>query len=61
MKPLGADALKFKMKSRLFYGDPAQIALKKNIPDPGYYGEPLATNATGKYNHNSEWSNSKHT
>jgi len=49
------------MKSRLFYGDPAQIALKKNIPDPGYYGEPLATNATGKYNQNSEWSNSKHT
>jgi len=59
LKPLGANALKFKLKSRLMYGDPAAIAKKKNIPPPGHYNNILKTDKLGQYNFNSEWFNSK--
>lgn len=57
--PIGHDALKFKLKSRNDYHDPARLALKKNIPPPGAYGDKLALAANGTYNHNSEYVNSK--
>jgi hypothetical protein len=47
------------LKSRLDYHDPARIALKKNIPPPGHYGDILTLAANGTYNHNSEYNNSK--
>mmetsp|Transcript_3926 Transcript_3926/g.5932 ORF Transcript_3926/g.5932 Transcript_3926/m.5932 type:complete len:143 (+) Transcript_3926:295-723(+) len=59
LKPIGANALKFKLKSRIPYGDPAQIARKKNIPPPGTYDDTLQTDKHGHYNHFSQWNNSK--
>jgi len=44
LKPIGTDALKFSIKSRLEYGDPAIMARKKNIPGVGHYPDTLATN-----------------
>lgn len=59
LKPIGSDALKFTIKSRLEYGDPAQMAIKKNVPGVGHYPDVQGINKEGKYNHISEWSNSK--
>jgi hypothetical protein len=33
----------------IIYIDPVYIAIKKNIPAPGHYGQGIEINKTGKY------------
>ena len=47
-----------KFKSRLSYGDPAQIARKRNIPGPGTHEDKTQLNKYGVYA-SSEMPNSK--
>ena len=55
----GKGALAFSLKGKLKYGDPAIMDIKRDVPPPGLYGDQLATDPLGKYNQNSEFSNSK--
>jgi hypothetical protein len=48
LHPLGTDALKFTMKEKLSFGDPATVAKKKNIPPPGHY-EIVGMHKEGRY------------
>ena len=57
IRPLGSDCKTFKLKSRLDYGDPAQMARKKGVPDPGAY-ELKGIDKFGEYI-NSEQPNSR--
>lgn len=59
LKPLGYNALKFKLKSRVCYDSPEKVAERKNVPPPGAYEEKLMIRKDGKYNFNSEWLSSK--
>jgi len=56
-KPLGQDALAFKLKFKLEYGDASMMAKKRNIPAPGTY-EMVSMHKEGKYV-SSEMNNSK--
>ena len=57
--PIGENALKFKLKGKLHYGEAERLALKEDLPPPGTYENQLTLDKLGKYNQNSEWSNSK--
>ena len=59
LKPLGSEIKTFKLKSRVIYDDPADVARRRGVPPPGSYNEVLRINKEGNYNFNSEWSNSK--
>jgi len=48
LHPLGTDALKFTMKEKLSFGDPATVTKKKNIPPPGHY-EIVGMHKEGRY------------
>lgn len=37
LKPIGADALKFKLKGKLYYGNAKDVAIKRGVPGPGTY------------------------
>ena len=37
LHPLGTDTKKFKLKSKLHYGDDDHVAIKRAIPPPGTY------------------------
>ena len=37
--PLGANAVKFKLKGKLHYGEPDLLAIKEDLPPPGTYGD----------------------
>jgi len=37
LHPIGEDALKFKLKAKLYYGEADQIARKRDVPPPGHY------------------------
>ena len=43
------DALAFKMKYKLQYGDPDIMARKRNIPAPGTYENVLQMDSAGRY------------
>ena len=58
MKPIGSEALKYNIKTKLTYGDPIIQAVKQNVPAPGHYEQRLALNKIGEY-HFSGWKNSK--
>lgn len=57
-KPLGSDALQFKMKHKINYGDTVVLAVKNNFPCPGYYDQKPAIDSQGIY-HKSDWKSSK--
>lgn len=56
--PLGEDAVGFKLKYKLDYGNPDKIARKRNIPAPGTYENILEIGPNGRYT-SSQFSNSK--
>lgn len=56
--PLGTEAVGFKLKHKLNYGDDYHTALKKNIPAPGTYEDVLRLDGNGRYT-SSEFNNSK--
>jgi hypothetical protein len=49
LHPLGKDAVAFKLKFKLDYGDTATEAKKRNIPAPGTYDDVLQLDAKGRY------------
>ena len=57
-KPLGHEAVKFKLKDRLDYHDVARLAIKNGYPGVGTYEDVLAFDKVGKYT-SSQFSNSK--
>jgi hypothetical protein len=58
IRPIGSDSKAFKLKFKLEYGDPEQIAKKKAVPPPGAYDIVDAIHKKGEYV-NSEAQNSK--
>lgn len=49
LHPLGKDAVAFKLKYKLDYGNPDIMARKRNVPAPGTYENVLEMDAKGRY------------
>ena len=49
LHPLGQDAVGFKLKYRLDFGDADKVAIKRNYPAPGTYEDVLRMDTQGRY------------
>ena len=58
LKPLGKEALAFKLKGKLDYLDAGKQAIRRGVPGPGAYNDVLQLDKDGRYN-NSQYNNSK--
>lgn len=50
LAPIGENAVKFKLKGKLHYGEPDRIARKEDLPPPGTYEDQLSLDKMGVYN-----------
>jgi hypothetical protein len=50
LAPIGKNARAFSLKGKLLYGEQSIMDIRRNVPPPGLYGDPLATDRLGVYN-----------